>query len=72
MKMSEMGSHDPFGHMKHKLWSKEKLGVKPQNVGNRLDVVASRWYATCRWKALDEGYNFALDLIPIEGLHKNY
>jgi hypothetical protein len=22
------------------------------------------------WKALDEGYNFDLDLIPIEGLHK--
>jgi hypothetical protein len=23
MKMSEMGLHDPFGHMKHKLWPKE-------------------------------------------------
>jgi hypothetical protein len=27
-KMSEMGSHDPFGHLKHKLWSKERSGVK--------------------------------------------
>jgi hypothetical protein len=26
--MSEMGSHDPFGHLKHKLWSKEGLRVK--------------------------------------------
>ncbi len=26
--MSEMGSHDPFGHLKHKLWSKEGLGVE--------------------------------------------
>ncbi len=26
--MSEMGSHDPFGHLKHKLWPKEGLGVK--------------------------------------------
>jgi len=26
--MSKMGLHDPFGHLKHKLWSKEKLGVK--------------------------------------------
>jgi hypothetical protein len=26
--MSEMGSHDPFGHLKHKLWSKEGSGVK--------------------------------------------
>ncbi len=25
---------------------------------------------TRRWKVLDEGYNFGLDLIPIEGLHK--
>jgi hypothetical protein len=27
--------------------------------------------ATYRWKACDEGYNFALDLITIEGLHTN-
>jgi hypothetical protein len=26
--MSEMGLHDPFGHLKHKLWSNEELGVK--------------------------------------------
>jgi hypothetical protein len=26
--MSEMGSHDPFGHFKHKLCPKEGLGVK--------------------------------------------
>jgi hypothetical protein len=26
--MSEMGSHEPFGHLKHKLWPKEGLGVK--------------------------------------------
>jgi len=26
--MSEMGSHDPFGHLKHKLWQKKWLGVK--------------------------------------------
>jgi hypothetical protein len=23
-----MGSHDPYGHLKHKLWPKEGLGVK--------------------------------------------
>jgi hypothetical protein len=27
-KMSKMGSHDPFGHLKHKLWPKERSGVK--------------------------------------------
>jgi hypothetical protein len=26
--MSKVGSHDPFRHFKHKLWSKEGLGVK--------------------------------------------
>jgi hypothetical protein len=26
--MSKMGSYDPFGHLKHKLWPKEGLGVK--------------------------------------------
>jgi hypothetical protein len=26
--MSKMVSHDPFGHFKHKLWPKEKPGVK--------------------------------------------
>jgi hypothetical protein len=26
------------------------------------------WSATYRWKAFDEGYNFALDLISIGGL----
>jgi hypothetical protein len=29
-----------------------------------------RWSATHRWKVLDEGYNFASDLITIGGLHK--
>jgi hypothetical protein len=28
MKMSEMDSHDPFEYLKHKLWPKERLGVK--------------------------------------------
>jgi hypothetical protein len=27
------------------------------------------WHATYRWKALDKGYHFALDLISIKGLH---
>jgi hypothetical protein len=26
--MSKMGSHDPFGHLKHKFWPKEGSGVK--------------------------------------------
>ncbi len=26
--MFEMGSHDPFEHLKNKLWPKKRLGVK--------------------------------------------
>ncbi len=26
--MFKMDSHDPFGHLKHKLWPKERPGVK--------------------------------------------
>jgi hypothetical protein len=26
--MSKMGSHDPFGYLKHKLWPKEGQGIK--------------------------------------------
>jgi hypothetical protein len=26
--MFKMGSHDPFGHFEHKLWPKERPGVK--------------------------------------------
>ncbi len=49
--MSKMGLHDPFGHLKHKLWPKEGLGVKltncqfdsqPLKVGNHPDFLAYR------------------------------
>jgi hypothetical protein len=40
-----------------------------RKVKNRLDFIACRWHATYYWKALDKGYNFALDLISIRGLH---
>ncbi len=43
---------------------------RPRKVRNQLDSLACRWCATCCWKALDEGYNFGLDLTPIGGLHK--
>jgi hypothetical protein len=43
---------------------------RPLKVGNLPDLLAYRWRATYRWKSLDEGYNFALDLIAIEGLRK--
>jgi len=63
--MSKMGSHDPFGHLKHKLDLKER----PLKVGNRLDFLACKWRVTYHWKALNKGYNFTVDLISIGGLH---
>jgi hypothetical protein len=41
----------------------------PLKVRNRPNLLAFRWHATYNWKALDEGYNFDLDLISIQGLH---
>jgi hypothetical protein len=41
----------------------------PLKVRNRLDLGVCRWSATHRWKALEESYKFASDLIPIGGLN---
>jgi len=60
--MLKMGLHDPFGHLKHKLWPKEGPGVK-------TNFLACRWHAAYRWKTLDERYNFALNITLIGGLH---
>jgi hypothetical protein len=43
---------------------------RPLKVKNRPDPGVCRWSVAHRWKALDQGYNFALNLIAIEGLHK--
>jgi len=43
---------------------------RPLNVKNRFDPGVCRWNAIHRWKALNEGYKFALDFIPIQGLSK--
>jgi len=43
---------------------------QPLKVGNQPDTGACRWSVTHRWKELEERYNFASDVIPIEGLSK--
>ncbi len=58
--MFKMGSHDPFGHLKHKLLSK---------VENHPKFLMCKWCATYHWKNLNKGYNFASELTSIEGLH---
>ncbi len=50
--------------------SKCQFDFRPLKYKNRPDVLACRCYATYRWKPLDEGYNFALDLTSIGGLKK--
>jgi hypothetical protein len=42
---------------------------RPLKIGNRPDFLACRWRATYHWKAINKGYNFAIDLISIRGLH---
>jgi hypothetical protein len=39
--MSKMSSHDPFKYLKHKLWSKEELGIALiySRVGGVLHIV---------------------------------
>jgi hypothetical protein len=70
-----MGSYDPFGYSKHKLWPKKgqesncQFESRTLKVKNRLDFHKCKWHTTYHWKALDEGYNFASDLILIEVLH---
>jgi len=43
---------------------------RPLKVENRSDPGACRRNVTHHWKALKEGYKFALDLISIKGLKK--
>jgi len=71
-----MGSHDPFKRLEHKLWPKEGLGIKLAVWLLTIKSRESPWFpcmqVACNIlleKALDMGYNFALDLISIEGLH---
>jgi hypothetical protein len=70
-----MGSHDPFGHLKHKLWPKERPGIKLiiwlsttksqestqfPYVQVACDIpLESSWW----------GLQLALDLITIKGLN---
>ncbi len=47
----------------------QNKGRESREVGNRRDSLACNWRVTRRWKTLDEGYNFGLDLVLIESLH---
>jgi len=56
---------------KKKGWESNcQFDSQPLKVGNCFDPNACRWSATHLWKALNESYKFASDLIPIGGLSK--
>jgi hypothetical protein len=56
---------------KKKGWeSNWQFDSRPLKVGNRPDLNSCRWSATHCWKDFNGGYNFALDLIVIGGLHR--
>jgi len=40
---------------------------RPLKIGNRPDSGVCGWSATHHWKALEESYNFASNLVPIRG-----
>jgi len=71
--MPKMASHVPFGHLQLKLWAKEGSGVKlavwlPTTKSRESTSPDVYWRsATWCWKALEESYNFGLDLTPIGG-----
>ncbi len=70
-----MGLHDPFGHLKHKLWPKEESGVKLPiwlpNIKSQESPQFPYMQVTCdillerSW----QGVKLFLDLTSIEGLH---
>jgi hypothetical protein len=45
--------------------SNRQFDSRPLKVRNRPDSGACRWSVTHHWKALEESYNFGLDLVPI-------
>jgi hypothetical protein len=46
-----------------------KFDSQPLKVRNCPDFLAYMWLATYHWKAFDEGYYFASNVITIKGLH---
>jgi hypothetical protein len=73
--MSKMHSYDPFGYLKHKLWLKEGPGIKlpiwfPTTKSQEsLQFPCMQVAYHILLEALDEGYNFALNLTSIGRLH---
>jgi hypothetical protein len=46
-----------------------QFDFRPLKVQNHPDFLTCMWPTTYYWKALNKGYNFALNFISIRGLH---
>jgi hypothetical protein len=68
--MTHLGSKNISYGQKKGQESNGKFDSWTLKVKNRPDFLMCRWCATYRWKDLDKGYNFSLDIISIEGLKK--
>jgi hypothetical protein len=73
--MFKMSLHDPLKYIHDLLWLKEGSKVKvfdfqPLKVKIHPDLHVCKWWFTYYWKALDQGYNFALNFALIESFHK--
>jgi hypothetical protein len=73
--MSKMGLHDLFGHLKHKLWPKErprvKLVVWLPTTKSQESTQFPCVYVACNifLESFQQGLQLALDLISIGSLH---
>jgi hypothetical protein len=52
------------------IWTSPAQVMAKRKAGSQPNPNACRWSVTSRWKALDESYKIALDLIPIRSLSK--
>jgi hypothetical protein len=67
--MTHLGSWN-INYSQNKGWeSNWQFNSWALKIGNHLDFLVCRWHATYIWNFFDKGYNFALDLTSIEGLH---
>jgi hypothetical protein len=74
--MSKKGFAWPIWTLQTQVMAKRRVGSQiakfdsqPLKVGNCPNFLMCKWCMTYRLKALNEGYNFALDFISIGGLH---
>jgi hypothetical protein len=65
--MSHLDIYSPSYGQKKGRESNWQFDSRPLKVRNRYDPNVCRMIATWHWKALEESYNFGLDLAPIGG-----